>query len=327
MRCPILSELPPPPEDKSGWPWTVESPQLPDAMEDGKPWPRISIITPSCNQGQFIEETIRSVLLQGYPDLEYVVIDGGSSDNSVAIIKKYERWLTYWISEGDRGQSDAIQKGCAHTTGIWNNWLNSDDILLPNALRVVANASTCAPREALALAMSCIEIDKDGLMIGDARCPILARDVWSWLNGPTTIPQASTFIHHSAFLVDVNLHYIMDCALHFSLMEANNDAFFVENSAVAAQRAHDKTKTTLGGTRFLHEAVSFLKTYRYNRKIHRVYAMIWIHKQLARSKFVESNPTIFGCMLAPLCRPILFIDRFYLGTLKNMLIYRLRSWS
>jgi len=127
MRCPTLSELPPPPEGKTGWPWTVESRQLPDTMPDGSPWPRISIVTPSYNQGQFIEETIRSVLLQGYPDLEYIIIDGGSTDESVEIIKKYSPWLKYWVSEPDKGQAHAINKGFECATGSVGAYLNSDD--------------------------------------------------------------------------------------------------------------------------------------------------------------------------------------------------------
>ena len=140
MRCPTLAELPPPPAGKTGWPWTVESPQLPDTMPDGKPWPRISIVTPSYNQGQFIEETIRSALLQGYPHLEYIIIDGGSTDDSVGVIKKYQPWLAYWVSEEDRGQSHAINKGFERATGGIMNWINSDDFLAVDALREVAVA-------------------------------------------------------------------------------------------------------------------------------------------------------------------------------------------
>jgi len=138
MRCPKLSEIPPPPVGKTGWPWTVENPQLPDAMLDGRPWPCISIVTPSYNQGRFIEETIRSVLLQGYPDLEYIIIDGESTDNSVEIVKKYEPWLTYWVSEKDRGQAHAINKGIERSAGRIFNWINSDDVVAQGALREVA---------------------------------------------------------------------------------------------------------------------------------------------------------------------------------------------
>jgi GT2 family glycosyltransferase len=104
-------------------------------MPSGNPWPRISIVTPSHNQGQFLEETIRSVLLQGYPDVEYIIIDAGSRDASPDIIRRYEPWIAYWVSEPDRGQGDAINKGWRRATGEFITWLNSDDILLPGWAR------------------------------------------------------------------------------------------------------------------------------------------------------------------------------------------------
>ncbi len=100
--------------------------------------PKISIITPSFNQGKFIEQTILSIIDQNYPNLEYIIIDGGSTDNTVEIIKKYEKYITYWISEPDRGQSHAINKGLELATGDIFNWINSDDFLKPNALNEIA---------------------------------------------------------------------------------------------------------------------------------------------------------------------------------------------
>lgn len=138
MRPARLNDLPAPPEGKAGWPWTEAPEPLPPAMANGAPWPLISIVTPSYNQGAFIEETIRSILLQGYPALQYIVFDGGSSDESVAVIEKYAPWIDHWKSEPDRGQGHAINKGIALCSGEIFNWVNSDDVLTPGALRTVA---------------------------------------------------------------------------------------------------------------------------------------------------------------------------------------------
>jgi len=138
MHCPTLKDLPPPPPAKSGWPWTEEPPQPLDAAPFASAWPRISIVTPSYNQARFIEETIRSVLLQGYPNLEYIIIDNGSSDGSLEIIKKYAPWLKHWMSEKDQGQSDALNKGFSLCSGEILAFLNSDDMFLPEALQTVA---------------------------------------------------------------------------------------------------------------------------------------------------------------------------------------------
>ena len=161
MRCPSLTELPPPPAGKTGWPWTEETPRAADAMPDGRPWPRITVVTPSYNQAQFLEETIRSVLLQGYPDLEYLVMDGGSDDGSVKIIEKYSPWLAYWTSEPDRGQSDAINKGLRRATGELMAWLNSDDVYYAGSLRTVAFATAEPGWDIYLGAMDKVEVHPD----------------------------------------------------------------------------------------------------------------------------------------------------------------------
>lgn len=211
MRCPILSELPAPPHGKSGWPWTEETQQLPDTILDGSPWPQVSIVTPSYNQAQFLEETIRSVLLQGYPDLEYFVMDGGSTDGSVQIIQKYAPWLTGWVSEQDKGQSDAINKGFHHAQGQIIAWLNSDDLYLPGCVSSSVKFLFTHPKVMVAYG----DVD-----VIDTQGHLLWRQKWDeydfkkHLTHRIRIPQPAAFFRHDVldkigYLIP-NLHYAMD---------------------------------------------------------------------------------------------------------------------
>jgi len=138
MRCPRLRELPPVPEGKTGWPWTEET-FLEEAEQTSSSPRSISVVIPSYNQAAFLEETIRSVLLQGYPNLEYIVMDGGSSDGSVEIIRKYEKYLAYWTSQKDAGAADAICSGFEKATGSVLAYLNSDDLFAPGAIHDLVN--------------------------------------------------------------------------------------------------------------------------------------------------------------------------------------------
>ncbi len=130
----------------SGWPWSGSEQQFPEKTPSGASWPKISIVTATLNQAPFLESTMRSVLLQGYPNLEYIVIDGGSTDGSVDIIKKYQDQLAYWVSEPDNGHGHALNKGFARATGDILAWINSDDLHLPWTLATVADAFVSEPQ-------------------------------------------------------------------------------------------------------------------------------------------------------------------------------------
>jgi glycosyltransferase involved in cell wall biosynthesis len=205
-----LTELPRQPVGKVGWPWTEESRQMSDTMPDGSPWPRVSIVTPSYNQAQFLEETIRSVLLQGYPDLEYIIIDGGSTDESVDIIRKYESWLAHWVSEPDRGQSQAINKGWKRSTGQFLAWLNSDDLLLTGTVERAAQSLVRSPAAGLVHGV-CEFIDGASEVVGRMTTIPFSWDHQLFAN---RIAQQTVFLRREALeaagYLDEALHYVMD---------------------------------------------------------------------------------------------------------------------
>ncbi|MHB8206949.1 MAG: glycosyltransferase family 2 protein [Mucilaginibacter sp.] len=132
----LLQVLPEVPATRTGWPWTVET--SPSVYGKREHWPKLSIVTPSYNQEQFIEETIRSVLLQNYPNLEYIIIDGGSTDGTKTILEKYAPWISYWQSEKDEGQGQAINRGFSLASGDYYAWINSDDYYLKDVFFKVA---------------------------------------------------------------------------------------------------------------------------------------------------------------------------------------------
>ena len=209
--------------------------------------PKISIITPSFNQGDFIEETIRSVLDQDYPMLEYLVFDGGSTDNTIQILKKYERYLV-WVSRADRGQSDALNQGFRQASGEILAFINSDDRYEPGALHRVGEFMMRHPN-AHWVTGKCRVIDTGGR---ETRKPITAyKNFWLGMRSYRVlcvldyISQPATFWRRSVIervgLFDENLDYSMD--YDYSLRVGQYFRLWVINDYLASFRVHPASKS------------------------------------------------------------------------------------
>lgn len=250
-ELPTLSELPDLPANCTGWPWT-RIPDPPRTNSGREQWPKISIVTPSYNQGEFIEETIRSVLLQGYPNLEYIVVDGGSTDDTVQVLEKYDSWIDHWVSEPDRGQSHAINKGLTCCNGAVAGWVNSDDLLAPGALCEVAKRASFS--ESGLYVGNCIKIDKEGTpthrqssriqTLGDL---IDIPGVWRDPEDRGHIVQPETLFSLSLLNdvggLDESIDYVMDYDLWGRMLLAGADVQHVDVD-VALFRHHAAQKTT-----------------------------------------------------------------------------------
>lgn len=239
-----LADLPPAPEGRTGWPWTEAGPPV---LDNG-PWPTVSIITPSFNQAAFIEETIRSVLLQNYPALDYLVIDGGSSDGTLDILRRYERWLC-WLSEPDRGQTDAINKGLRLAKGNVLAYLNSDDSYLPGTIRTIVDHFQTNPEVGLIYG-DCYAVNTDGVAYGTIRGhPFNLRRM---IMRGEFVPQQAAFWSRQAMEevgpLDASLHYCMDhdylirigqrFPVHYIPLPLATFRFHTGSKTVSRQEAH-----------------------------------------------------------------------------------------
>jgi len=262
MLCPSLSELPPAPPGKTGWPWTNSSAEAgAPSTEQGElsanvshltshvslpHSPRISIVMPCLNAGRYIEEALRSVLLQSYPSLELFVYDGGSTDGTIEVIKRYEQWVTYWESAKDRGQSHAINKGLARATGALFNWANADDIMCPNAFHTLVALYS---RQ-----MNCVGVfgamevfDEGGYRKTWQPNPGSKEEIGEW-GLSAFLPQPSA-LFPCQLCKDIGgmneaLHYVMDIELILRL--ADHGSFAVTNTPTYRYRHHSEAKTVKG---------------------------------------------------------------------------------
>jgi len=254
MHTAQLQPLPPAPPGRSGWPWTA--PPVAEPQQADTALPRISIVTPSYNQGQFLEEAIRSVLLQGYPNLEYHILDGGSSDESVTIIRRYAPWLTSWVSEPDGGQSAALNRGIARADGQLVGWLNSDDLLLPGALlRVGAYVAANPGCSFLTGDGSFVSPDRAAVEFQKQAAPYTLRDLLFY-HCDRYLPQPAVFFARAAFAqvggLDGQLHYAMDVDLWLRLRAVHTLHYIP--ATLAQLRRHADAKTWRDNERAMSEA-------------------------------------------------------------------------
>jgi glycosyltransferase involved in cell wall biosynthesis len=206
--------------------------------------PKISIITPSFNQGQFIEATILSVLNQRYPNIEYIIIDGASTDHSVEVIKQYAHRLKYWISEPDYGQAHAINKGLDVATGELFAYLNADDLLEPNAVQHIVDAYLMQPNYAMYYGM-CTNIDEKGNQISQALggkisyFSMLTKKMLPFIHQPSCFFQRKFLTRKPIF--NIELQYGMDYDLILWIMKKHR-VMFLEKS-ISKFRYHSSSKT------------------------------------------------------------------------------------
>lgn len=219
-----------------------------------------------------MERTIRSVLDQGYPNLEYIIIDGGSSDGSVEIIRKYEKHLAYWVSESDRGQTHAINKGLQRATGEWVGWQNSDDIYYPGAFASLARQAAKTPRAELIIGNMNL-INADDKLLRDIKY-VRPRYLAMLAEGMVLTNQSAFWrrrVHDEIGYLDETLDYGFDFEWFLRLLKGRRAAHV--NAAWGALRLHDETKTSNRQDVFTAEYKRILRGREVSRPVKRLYQL------------------------------------------------------
>lgn len=291
-------------------------------------YPKISIVTPTYNQGQYIEETILSIINQNYPNLEYIIIDGGSTDNTIEIIKKYEKYLTYWESKPDNGQAHAINKGLKLATGDIFQWINSDDYLEKGVLLKIGKAFLDGNGDIVAGKTVYFNGSRFEEPVQQAN--LSAKSLLNWDKGVQFV-QPGVWLKRQLIIdcggIDEHFHYAFDWDLLIRYLCKKTNIKYIDEILVYF-RLHDNSKTVSVLSKFHNEEEIIIK------KLLKQPEFKQVHKigkfRLDRTQWyniVDGIATdkkskifrIFKVLLSCLKSPVVRLNRITFGAIKKII--------
>jgi glycosyltransferase involved in cell wall biosynthesis len=315
ISTPMLNDLPSPPAGKNGWPWTEETLGVSVASS-----PSISIVMPNFNGAEFIEESIRSILLQGYSSLELIVVDGGSNDESLEIINKYLPWIDHLISEPDDGQADAILKGLDLCTGEVFNWINSDDVLCSGSLQVVGdnwgrnNSVVGNVLNFYGISEKLItnqNLKMHALLLGDGRFVFHQPGIFLNTEAVRSIRFPKT------------MHYCFDLYLILYYFEIMGPPHYISQTLVKF-RIHPSSKTSLNDIEFRSERITVLETLRdenifikYKKSIDKEIRIRKLQLKIDLALAATNENKLLNLIMILKQHKTIFLSRYWLGALKR----------